>query len=580
MVDYCDRPWLQNYDPGIPRTLDYPDLPLHAFLERSARAYPHAPACRSMPEAGTPGAINIDLSYSQLNTTADALAAALVALGLRKGERVAIILPNCTQFVIAFYATLKAGGVIAATNPTFPPNRLQNQIADSGAAFAVVHTPVYDAVKSIQAQTGLRRIVVTDLVRDQSLLAVNPGERNKRAIAIHPEDHWLTDLVRRFTGHCSDVNVQATDHAVFQYTGGTTGVSKAAVASHAALVANTLHFRTWLAAGIAGQPHEEVFLAAIPLFHVFGMVAVMSFAVSMASLMVMVPNSRDIDALLTAINACRPTFFMGVPGLYNAINNHGRVRDGEISMESLRVCISGSAPLPLATKRNFEALSGGKLLEGFGMSETPTATHINPYAGENRAGSIGLPLPDVECRIVSLEDEATDVPVGEAGELLLRGPQLMLGYHGMPAETANALRQHADGKMWLHTGDVATMDADGYFYIVDRKKDMALIGGFNVYPRIVEDVLMSHPAVLEVGVAGVPHPDPSRDGQEMLKAWVVVKPGEHVSEEELIAFAATELARYEIPTQFAFVTGLPKTTVGKVLRRELVRMEMETRKVQ
>jgi long-chain acyl-CoA synthetase len=304
---------------------------------------------------------------------------------------------------------------------------------------------------------------------------------------------------------------------------------------------------------------------------------VMTFAVSMAAAMIMVPNARDIDDVLDHIHIFKPTLFMGVPALYNAINHHPRVIDGQVDLKSIRACISGSAPLPPATKQRFEEVSGGKLVEGYGLSEMPTATHVNPLLGENRTGSIGLPLPDVECRVVSLDDGETDVPVGEMGELALHGPQMMIGYHNMPTETANALRKDQDGKLWFFTGDIARMDEDGYFYIVDRKKDMALIGGLNVYPRNVEDVLASHPAVLEVGVAAIPHPDRAKVGQEALKAWVVVKPGHTVTAEELMEFASKDLARYEIPSRYEFVSELPKTTVGKILRRELVRMELEGR---
>jgi long-chain acyl-CoA synthetase len=310
------------------------------------------------------------------------------------------------------------------------------------------------------------------------------------------------------------------------------------------------------------------------MFHSFGMVAVLGFAISIGAKIILVLNARDIDDVLGAIDTFKPTLFHGVPALYNAINNHPGVKSGEINLKSIRACISGSAPLPPATKAEFERLSGGKLIEGFGMSEAPTASHVNPLRGENRTGSIGLPLPDMDMRVVSLDDGETDVSVGEVGELLMSGPQLMIGYHGMPTETANALREK-DGKMWLYTGDIARMDDDGYFYIVDRKKDMALIGGFNVYPNVVEKVIKEHPAVLEVGVAAIPHPE--KQGQEALKAWVVLKEGQAATESELIEHCSKHLARYEVPTRMVFVKDLPKTTVGKTLRRELIQMEMDER---
>jgi long-chain acyl-CoA synthetase len=270
----------------------------------------------------------------------------------------------------------------------------------------------------------------------------------------------------------------------------------------------------------------------------------------------------------------KPNVFTGVPALFNAINNHPRIKSGEVSLKSIRLSSSGSAPLPPATKSEFEALISGTLVEGFGMSEAPTVSHCNPLSGENRTGSVGLPMPDMDMRIVSLDDDEMDVPVGEVGELVMTGPNLMLGYHNMPTETAKTIRER-NGKRWLYTGDIARMDKDGYFYIVDRKKDMALIGGFNVYPNNIEKVLKDHPAVLEVGVAAVPHPDKSKAGQDTLKAWVVLKPGMNATEQELSKHCEQYLAAYEVPRRFAFIAELPKTTVGKTLRRELVRLEVE-----
>jgi long-chain acyl-CoA synthetase len=340
------------------------------------------------------------------------------------------------------------------------------------------------------------------------------------------------------------------------------------MSTHRALVANTLMCRAYLGTGDI----EDSFLGAIPMFHVFGMVAVLCFAVGKAAEIYLVPNARDITDVLDTIDTFKPTLFMGVPALFNAINKRDDVRNGTYSMRSVRACISGSAPLPPATKREFEQLSGGVILEGFGMSEAPTATHCNPLKGENRTGSIGLPFPDMEMRIVSLDDGETDMPVGEVGELAMAGPIIMQGYHKMPTETSNALREHG-GKKWLFTGDIARMDENGYFYIVDRKKDMALIGGFNVYPNAIEKTLSEHDAVQEVAVAAIPHPE--KEGQEALKAWVVLKAGKTATEADLIQHQEPLLAGYEVVRRFSFVDELPKTAVGKTLRRELVRMEME-----
>jgi len=375
--------------------------------------------------------------------------------------------------------------------------------------------------------------------------------------------------VEKHLGQKPDVAVVAEDLCIYQYTGGTTGTPKGAMSTHRALVANTLQMSAVL------QPEQdEIFLGAIPLFHVFGMVAIVSKAIYVGGKIAFVLNARDIDDLLGVIEKCRPTLFHGVPALYSAINNHPKVVAGEVKLDCIRACISGSAPLPPATKRRFEELSGGKLLEGYGMSEAPTASHVNPLHGDNRTGSVGLPMPDMDMCIVSLEDGETILPVGEVGELVMTGPQLMTGYHNQPEETVNAIHEW-DGKRWLFTGDIARMDDDGYFYIIDRKKDMALIGGFNVYPAMIEKVLSEHEGVLEVGVAAIPHPEKS--GQEALKAWIVLRPGKEVTKQELISHCSTYLAPYEVPTRYAFIDELPKSEVLKTLRFELVRMEMEER---
>jgi long-chain acyl-CoA synthetase len=311
---------------------------------------------------------------------------------------------------------------------------------------------------------------------------------------------------------------------------------------------------------------QEVFLMAIPLFHVYGMVAGMCFAMRIASSMVMIPNPRDLADVLESIQKYKATIFPGVPTMYTAINNHPEVKAGKYNLSSIKACISGSAPLLRETKENFEALTGGKLVEGFGMSEAPTASHCNPLFGENPVGSIGVPLPDMDARVVSLDDEVTVMPVGEIGELIVKGPNVMKGYHNMPTETANSLREG-----WLYSGDIARMDEKGFFYIVDRKKELIKPGGYQVWPREVEEVIAANPKVLEVGVAGVP--DPYRG--ETVKAWVVLKPGETATEAELKEWCTDKLAKFKIPTQIEFRDELPKTTVGKILRRELVRQDKE-----
>lgn len=586
MVTYAERPWTKHYDPGVPSTLQpYPSIPMHHFLEESARKAPNNIALTTSAHLPLAGRVGADLTYAQVNEAADALAAALVDLGLKKGDRVALVMPNVAAFVISYFAVFKAGGVVSATNPTYPGERMREQMADCGAEIVITLSLFYRTIKQIQAKTKIRTVIVTNVKEylppmARALFAIAKEKKAGHFLeSVEAGDYWLQELLTRNKGRKADVQVSGADLAIFQYTGGTTGIPKAAMSTHNALVANTIQCRRVLLGEQSDEAAQsESFLGAIPFFHVYGLITVVGFAMTLGARILLVPNAREFVDLLGIVEKYKPTVFMGVPALYNAINNHPLVTCGKVSLSSIRVCLSGSAPLPPATKREFERLSGGKLLEGFGMSEAPTATHANPVHGENRVGSIGLPFPDMDMKIVSLEDGETEVPVGEVGELAMAGPQLMIGYHQKPDETAKTLWKDAAGKLWLFTGDIARMDEDGYFYIVDRKKDMAIIGGFNVYPNTVEKVLAEHPAVLEVGVAAVPHPD--KEGQEALKAWVVLRPHKTVTPDELTAFACERLARYECPTRFSFIEALPKTTVGKTLRRELVQMELKEREQQ
>lgn len=554
------RPWHRKYDPGVPHSLSYPEKPLHRLLEETARVHPERPAIVFK------GAV---LRYQELDRSADRLAAGLIRLGLKKGQPVGLFMPNIPQFVISFYGVLKAGGVVVATNPLYTPRELEHQLNDSGVELMIVMSRFYRKVKEVQPKSRLRTIVVTNIkeylppVLRLAFGLLREKKEGDRVTLEAGDVAFQSLLAEPAAGLPARPAVGPDDVGLYQYSGGTTGLSKAAVALHRNLVANTLQIAAWHAP-IEGQHH--VVMLAVPLFHVYGMVAGMSFAVQSGSTMVMVPNTRDIPDVLASIHKYRPTIFPHVPAIYNAINNNPDVAKGKYRLDSIRACISGSAPLLPEIKEKFERLTGGKLVEGYGMSEAPTATHCNPLLGESRTGSIGLPLPDIDCRVVSLEDGMTVLPPGEEGELVLRGPNVMQGYLNMPTETANSLR---DG--WLFTGDTAKMDPDGYFYIVGRKKELIKPGGFQVWPREVEEVIAEHPRVLEVGVAGIP--DAQRG--ETVKAWVVAKPGEPVTEAELRAWCKERLAPYKVPSQIEFRTELPKTTVGKVLRRELIRQEKE-----
>ena len=577
MVTYAERPWLKSYDVGMPTSVEIPEVPLHQFLKDTRLRIPRNIALITPANLPLIGRVSRAITYEELDRASDALAAALVDLGLKKSDRVAIVMPNSVAFVISFYAVLKAGGVVAATNPTYPAEKMAHQINDCGAEIVLAMTLFYDLVKQVQPRTKVKTVIAANIKEylpplAKLLFTIAREKKDGHFVEeLATGDRWFQDLLRRYDGRQANIQVQPDDLAIFQYTGGTTGVAKAAMSKHRALVANMLQTEGFL--NLFDRPVEdEIFLGAIPFFHVYGLVVVVSTSVYRGCKVVLVPNPRDIDDVLGNIETFRATLFPGVPALYNAINNHPKVRSGEVDLSSLHLCLSGSAPLPEATKIEFERLSGGTVREGFGMSEAPTATHVNPIYKRNRRGSIGLPLPEMDMRIVSLDDGETDVPVGELGELVMAGPNVMAGYHGMVEETRTVLREK-DGVRWLYTGDIARMDEDGYFYIVDRKKDMALIGGFNVYPTAVENAIASHEAVLEVGVAAIPHPE--REGQEALKAWVVLKPGAALEAESLIEFLGDKLAPYEIPRRVAFIDELPKTAIGKTLRRELARMDAE-----
>lgn len=556
-----DRPWIKNYDAGVPHHIEYPQVPFVRVFENAVNKYPETP-CTIFKGA--------KISYREMNELTDRLAAGLSSIGIKKGDRVGIFMPNTPQFVMAFFAVVKLGAIAVATNPLYSAREIEHQVNDAAVEVMIVMSNFYNLIKEVQPKTKIRTVVITNLKETLppilGFLFTLTGKEKKGGFSVQlgEGDLWMQDLINRFKAEDRPkVEVSSNDVALFQYSGGTTGLSKGAIALHSNLVANALQIRHWM---VDAEEGNEIVLMAIPLFHVYGLVAGMCFAIQIGASMVMIPNPRDLKDVLENIQKYKATLFPGVPTLYNAINNHPDVLAGKYNLESIKACISGSAPLMRETKEKFEGLTGGVVFEGFGMSETPTATHCNPLKGENRTGSIGMPLSDVDARIISLDDEVTVLGPGEVGELVIKGPQVFKGYHNMPTETANALR---DG--WLYTGDIARMDEDGYFYIVDRKKELIKPGGYQVWPREVEEVISDHPKVLEVGVAGIP--DPYRG--ETVKAWVVVKPGESLSEEEVKEWCKDRLAKFKVPTHVEFRGELPKTTVGKILRRELVRQHKE-----
>ena len=539
----ASHPWLSHYDPGVPSHLDYPAVPVFHFLDEAARMCPERICLNFQGETST---------YREVSDQTDQLAAALRNLGIRKGERVGLCMPNCPEFVLAYFAILKAGAVVVAINPLYTPPEIVHQVNDAGLDTVFCAGSLYERIKTAQPGTHIHRVIVAggmtpqygDLKFNDLYNPKSANENNKNFA------HFASFAFKSETG--------PEDIALFQYTGGTTGIAKAAVARHRNLVANTLQFKAWMSTLRAEQ---ETFLLALPVYHIYGMVCGMLLGMALRASLIIILDPRLIPDLLSAIQTWHVTYFPAAPTLYNAINNAPDVIAGKVDLTSIKACISGSAPLMKSTKEKFEQLTGGRILEGYGLSEAPTATHCNPLQGENRLGSIGLPLPDVDAKIVNLENGVTKMQVGERGELIIQSPQVMLGYHNMPEETDLALRNG-----WFYTGDIARMDADGYFYILDRKKELIKPGGMEVWPREVEEVLAAHPGVAEVAVTGVPE---AYRG-ETVKAWVVCKPGQTLGEAELQAWCRERLAPFKIPTEIEFRSELPKSTLGKILKRELV----------
>ncbi len=552
------RPWQDAYDPGVPRELEPDGLTLPGTLARTAERHPRAPAIQFM---------NRTTSYRDLHVQVTRFAASLVELGLEKGDRVAIHLPNLPQTIIAFYGTLAAGGVAVMTNPLYVPREIEAQWKDAGCKIAVTADfLIRGSLEAIRETLPVKKWIVASipdaLAFPLNLLAPMKLRRQTPPLVADvpraPNVHRFPALVARDLG-TRPPSVSPTDLAALQYTGGTTGVAKGAMLTHANLAANAQQNVAWLPVAEEGR---EVFLGALPFFHVFGLTVAMNFPIRIGAKIVVMPNPRDVRGLVHAITHERVTIFPVVPAIVRAISSYPRIE--RIDISSVKVCVSGSAPLPEAVLRRFEELTGGKIIEGFGLTEASPVTHCNPVFGTRLVNSIGLPFPSTDCRIVA-EDGRTEVPADAEGELLIRGPQVMQGYWNQPGETANTLR---DG--WLHTGDLATMDERGYFRIVGRKKEMIVAGGYKIYPDEVDRVLAAHPAVAESATIGVP--DEKRG--ETVKSFVVLQPGMKAEPAELAAFCHERLAPYKVPKQIELRPELPKSSALKVLRRELLQQEL------
>jgi len=546
-----DRPWLKSYEPGVPHHIQYPDVPLHHLLDDAVRDFPEREAIIFQSRK---------ITYRQLGEEVANTASGLAQRGLKKGERMAIMLPNCPQYVAAYYAILKIGGIVVNVSPMYVERELEFQLKDAEVQIILAMRDFYPRLEAVRKKVPLKTIILMDL-REKG--GKETRKKSKTGIAKGVYDYAeLLEIGRRMPP--PSVKVDPDEVALLQYTGGTTGLSKGAMLTHRNLVADVLQCVSWNCDAVRGQ--ERMF-AVLPFFHVYGMTVAMNEAIELGATIIMLPRF-NVDDALEAINLYQPTRFPGVPTMYMAIMNHPQVNKYNIS--SIRVCSSGSAPMPVEAQRRFEELTGAKVSEGYGLTEASPVTHANPFNGKRKIGSIGLPRPDVDAKIVDLETGERDLPPGEVGELCIRGPQVMKGYWNRPEETRKTLRNG-----WLYTGDIGRMDEEGYFYIVDRKKDMIICSGYNVYPREIEEVLYQHPKIQEVCIVGVP--DPYRG--ETVKAFVILKEEEQAAPEEIIEYCQKNMAKYKVPTLVEFRKELPKSHVGKVLRK-ILREEEETKKAE
>lgn len=554
---YTSKPWLKFYEEGVPEHVDYESTCLPEFLKRSAQDFPDHMALLFQ---------GYKVTFAQLQEMVDRFATCLHDLGVRKGDSVAILLPNVIPCVVSYYAVLKIGGIVVMNNPLYSDRELLHQFNDSQSKILITLDLLGNRMIDLRPQTGIKEIIYTSigdyLPFPKNLLFPLVGKKKKLAADVKAAENvykWKP-LLAGVTPNPPAVALDFEGTAMYQYTGGTTGVSKGVILTHANLSKQVQQARFWFPTLNRG---EEVMLGALPFFHVFGLSVAMNFAIYMGWGDVLVPKPQP-EPLLEAIGKFKPTFAPLVPTMYIGMLNHPKI--SQTDMTSIVGCFSGSAPLPIEVIRNFEEKTGAIIVEGFGMTESTPVTHINPFHGQRKVGSIGIPIPDTSARIVDLETGETEMPVGETGELVVQGPQVMRGYLNKPEETATTL---AGG--WLHTGDIAKMDEDGYFYIVDRKKDMIISGGFNVYPRDIEEVFFEHPKVVEATAIGVPHATRG----EAIKVFVVLRPGEEATPEELIEHCKGHLATYKLPTEIEFRTELPKTNVGKVLKKDLRNEELK-----
>lgn len=544
------KPWLKNYDAHVKPELLYPDVSLVDLLKEQVSQHPSQSFLIFQ---------NKSYTYLQIWNYVITLSQNLVGLGMKKKDRVAIMLPNCPQFVIAYYAALNAGAAVIAINPTFHPPEYRPLFQKTQPKIIIcTENHIAEFIEEKEAEKYEKWIISSGIGELEPFSSENVSDIDN--IHLFSFNSLINERIGNLHAVVPEVN--PSDQCVFQFSGGTTGTPKAAIGLHKNIVANVTQFINWCDL----RPGKETVLAAIPLYHVYGMVLAMNMCMALGARMVLIKDPRDVDEILDSIEKYSVSFYPGVPAMYHAINHNDRVKNGDLKLKSLKVCISGSYTLHKSIKNYFEKYTGAKLVEGYGLSEAPTATHCNPVYGLNKTGSIGLPLPDVYCRVVDLDTGTHDVELGEIGELIIRGPQIMDGYFEEPEEEKQILR---DG--WLFTGDVVRMDEDGYFFIVDRKKSLIKVGGLQVWPNEIEAVINLHPDVIECAVGGIPEP---ASGEKVI-AWVIKKEDSQILEQNIIDWCHDKLVNYKIPGEVYFVSDIPKTGVGKILRRLLIQQYLK-----
>ena len=550
-----NAPWLQHYDAGVPATIaEYPDKTLVDFVAGHAQSDRVAMRFKGR-----------SITFRELDAASDALARSLERLGVRAADRVALLLPNVPQFVIATIAAWKLGAVVAPQSPIHTEHELEESLRTTTPETMIVLTPFYQRVKNIQPRTSLKRVIATNVKEYlppvlRILFTLVKEKKEGHRIELQSGDFWLQSLIADGAGSSKMTSrAKLDDPAVILMSGGTTGTPKGALSDHRALVTAGTQIATWLDEALQGEGAS--IMLPLPLFHTYGFSGAQTIALMRAIPLILIPNPRDIDDIVKSIQRDRPALFCGVPTLFSALLAHPAVRSGKVDFHSIRACFSGAAALMAETKKRFEELTGGRIVEGYSLTEAAMACCVNPLRGPNKIGSVGMPLSDVSIRVVDSETGYPELPASEVGEIVIKAPQLMRGYWHNDVETAQMIR---DG--WLFTGDLGYVDEDGYLFLVDRKKDLIKTSGFQVWPREIEEVIAAHPDVAEVGVAGLPD---ERKG-EIVAAWIVPRGEATLSDEQIRAWCREKLAPYKVPSRVEIRKELPKTMIGKVLRRALV----------